>query len=254
MRFFRISDADLPRWQSELEALEHRSVYPLGADTFTISHGADYFAFFRRMGAVHYHALEDGGRLVAVGCGVLRDEPRRWYGADLKVHPDYRGRHLPLRMANRLFLPHFLRCPRGYGVAMDPPGGEAPATVRLLRHFKWLRVAGTIPLRLYSADFGQMRAALPALVAARGPLHFISLAGIKDLTLASTGKPLPLLHVGYGTPRPGDRIFTEPQPGHTHMWCTPDADPTGLPVAATATILHHGLHSFDWRRLTTAEI
>ena len=60
--------------------------------------------------------------------------------------------------------------------------------------------------------------------------------------------------MGYGTPRAGDAVFTEPQPGHTHMWCTPTAEAIPLPVAATATIIHHGLAGFDWTRLTTAEI
>lgn len=260
MRLVRIRREDLPQRQAELEALEHRSVYPLGDDAFRISHGPDYFAFFERMGEVEYWATEDQGRLVAVGCGVLREGPRRWYGSDLKVHPDYRGLHLPLRMVNRLWFRRYLRCGRGYGVAMDPADGREPPTQRLLRHFKWLPMVKAVPLLIYAGDADQLARATPILEAHRGPLHLVSLLGIKDLILESTKAPLPLLHVGFGPPR-DRRTFGAPQPGHTHMWCTPRGDAlhraletAGFSPTATATVLHHRLGDFDWGRLTTSEI
>ncbi len=260
MRIFRITRDDLPRYQAQLEALEQRSVYPLGQDSFRLSHGADYFAFFERMGEVEYWATEDQGKLVAVGCGVLRQDPLRWYGSDLKVHPDYRGRHLPLRMVNRLWFRRYLRCGRGYGVAMDPADGREPPTLRLLRHFKFLPMVKVVPLVLYSEDAEGMARARPILEAHRGPLHFVSLLGIKDLVLESTKAPLPLLHVGYG-PQLDRRTFAAPQPAHAHMWCTPRGDAlhgaleqAGFRVSATASILHHRLGDFDWGRLTTSEI
>lgn len=260
MRIFRITREELPRYQAQLEALEQRSVYPLGQDSFRLSHGADYFAFFERMGEVEYWATEDEGKLVAVGCGVLRANPPRWYGSDLKVHPDYRGRHLPLRMVNRLWFRRYLRCGRGYGVAMDPADGREPPTLRLLRHFKFLPMVKVVPLVLYSEDAEGMARARPILEAHRGPLHFVSLLGIKDLVLESTKAPLSLLHVGYG-PRVDRRTFGEPQAAHAHMWCTPRGDAlhtaleaAGFRVSATASILHHRLGDFDWAALTTSEI
>lgn len=260
MRIFRITREDLPRYQAQLEALEQRSVYPLGQDSFRLSHGQDYFAFFERMGEVEYWATEDEGKLVAVGCGVLRENPPRWYGSDLKVHPDYRGRHLPLRMVNRLWFRRYLRCGCGYGVAMDPADGREPPTLRLLRHFKFLPMVKVVPLVLYSEDAEGMARARPILEAHRGPLHFVSLLGIKDLVLESTKAPLPLLHVGYGL-RVDRRTFAEPQAAHAHMWCTPRGDAlhgalegAGFRVSATASILHHRLGDFDWGRLTTSEI
>lgn len=262
MRFLRIKRDDLPKWQSELDALEHRSVYPLGGDAFRISHGADTFAFFERMGRVFYYAMEDRGRLVAVGCGVLRDNPRRWYASDLKVHPDYRGQHLPVALLRRAFFQNYIRCPRGYGVAMDPTDGRPPPSYRLLKHFRWLPFSlfATTPLCIFSADAETMRRATPILEAARGQLHFVSLHGIKDLVLESTHAPMPLLHVDFGSPRERT-TFSTPQLGHTHMWCAPRTDAlcsalarVGIHPSATATIIHHNLSRFDWSTLLTSEI
>ncbi len=262
MRAFRVSRAELPRWHAELTQLEQRSVYPLGADAFRLSHGDDYFAFFERLGEVHYHALEEAGRLAVVGCGVLRQNPRRWYLADLKVHPDYRGRHLPLRLLRRNFISNWFRCARGYGIAMNPADGRVPPSVRLLEHFRWIPRAlmHAEQLDLYSGDEAAMRAALPLLCEGRGTPHFVSLRGIKDLVLESTRQPLELLHLRFG-PATDRRVFPAPQPGATHMWCLPRASPltaqlasAGLAPSASATIVFHRLAGFDWSTVDTSEI
>ncbi len=262
MRFLRIRRDELPAWQTEIDALEHLSVYPLGDDAFRLSHGADYFAFFERMGRVFYYAMEDSGHLVAVGCGVLRDKPRRWYASDLKVHPDFRGRHLPVALLRRAFFQNYIRCPRGYGVAMDPADGRPPPSYRLLKHFRWLPFSlfAITPLDIFSADAATMARARPVIEAARGPLHFVSLRGIKDLVLESTHAPLPLLHVEFGVTR-GPGVVDAPQQGFTHMWCAPRNDALLTALArmdiapsAGATIIHHNLSRFDWSTLTTSEI
>ena len=265
MRFLRIDRAELPRWHRELEALEADARYPLGDDAFRLSHGPDYFAFFERLGALRYYALEDRGRLVAVGCGMLRTPevgPRHWYLADLKVHPAYRGRHLPIALFRRAFVQNYVRAPRGYGIAMDPPDGRVPPAVRLLAHFRFLppSLLDTTRLDLWSSDEAGMRRALPLLAPGRGTPRFVSLLGVKDLVLESTGAPLPLLHLSFAS-RPERRTFAEPQPGHTHMWCLPRGAPlaaalaaAGFRPSASATIVHHRMRGYDWARIDTSEI
>lgn len=264
MRVFRLTRALLPRWHEQLEALEQLSQYPLGADTFRISHGTDYFKFFQRMGEVAYYAVEEDGQLVAVACGVLRSQAtgRAWYLCDAKVRPSHRGRHLPLRMLRYAFLHSYLRCGRAYGVAMNPTDGRVPPAVRLLEHFAWMpsSMIDTLQLDLYAADATRMRDVRPLLEHGRGPLHFVSLRGIKDLTLASTGASLDLLHVSFGVPR--DQLtYAEPQPGHVHMWCTPRSSPWtarlaagGLVPSASATVVSHRMQQFDGSIIETSEI
>ena len=266
MRFLRITRADLPRWQDELEALEQHSIYPLGDDAFRISHGVDYFAFFERMGEVAYYALEEGGGLVAVGCGVLRpargSQPRRWYVGDLKVRPDARGRHLPVSLIRRGFLQNYLRCRRGYAVAMNPADGRVPPAVRAFAWFKWLPMwmLGSFQLDIYDAADEGLALIWPLLLEHRGPAHLVSCDGLKELRLQSTGRPVPLLHVRHGEPT-DDVVFTAPQPGHRHMWCVPRGAELsrqlhlrGVSPMASATVVHHRMGSMDWSTLDTSEI
>lgn len=268
MRLLRLTRADLGRYQGELEALEQHSVYPLGDDAFRISHGADYFAFFERLGELTYYAMEHEGRLIGVGGGILQREedglPRRWYVADVKVHPDFRGQHVLVGMLTRGFWPCYLQCRRGYAIAMDPPDGRVPPAVRSLRHYSWLPRFGTelLGLALFTAEQAEMEALLPLLRELRPGrrARFLSTTGIKDLVLESTKQPYPLLHISFSD-RPAPRVYESPQPGHAHMWCLPRAHPLvarlaqrGVRPSATATVIKHRLPTLDGTTIDTSEI
>ncbi|MBX3470627.1 MAG: hypothetical protein KF878_27480 [Planctomycetes bacterium] len=268
MRIVSIRPAARPAFQARLAALERLASYPLGQDTFVLDHGADYFAFFDRLGEVVYAAALDGERLAAVCCGMLRqvamrqgEAPRRtWYLADLKVHPDYRGQRLPLRMLARLFPCSYLRCARAYGVTMDPPGAAESRVVRLARRWRWSPARPAGRLLLWSLDQDQMTRAAPLVVARRGPVAFRSLEGVKDLVLGSTGRRLPLLHAEWGA-APGPGVVPAPLADHVHMVCAPEGDALardlaglGLAPGATATIIAHRMSDADWRFVLTSEI
>ena len=267
MGFTRITRQNLSQWQPGLEALEQTSVYPLGDDAFRISHGDNYLAFFERLGDVAYYALVDDNGLAAVACGVLRKAteglPARWYVGDLKVRPDARGRHLPVALIRRAFVQNYLRCPRGYAIAMNPADGRVPPAVRAFAHFRWLpqSMLGTFQLDLFAADDDGLGAVWPLLVAARGPAHLVDVARKKALRLVSSGQPLPLLHVRHGPVLPGDVVVDGPQPGHNHMWCVPRDTPLwsmvlarGQVPMASATVVHHRLDGMDWSTIDTSEI
>jgi hypothetical protein len=232
-------------WQSELEALEALATYPLGEDSFRISHGRDYFAFFERMGEVKMRALVDddapaGERIVAMACGILR-EKSHWYLCDAKVRPSHRGQRLLIKLVRDVFLPNYARAPRGYFVAMNPSDGRPPLSVRLTEHFKFIPRAliDSLQLEIFSSDFA----------AAPPDLRWISLAGVKDLVLSSTNAPMPLLHAT----RSADG--GPPREGHVHMWCAPAGkDKRGAAPMATATVVHHRMGAFDGGLIETHEI
>ncbi len=260
MRVVRVTPENAGRWLPQIVQLEALARYPLGDDSFRIDHGSDYFAFFTRLGELYYYAAVEGDEVLAVAAGVLRTQPfRAWYGCDLKVHPSHRGRHLPLRMLTRVFLQRYVQCARAYGISMNTPG--TPNRMRrLVAHFPWRRADEGPGLLLYSLDADHMRAAEPALRRHRGELGYLSLRGRKDLVLTSTGAPLPLLHVQFGSAAEhgGPR---EPQAGHTHMLCAPTGDPLhadlaalGLFPSASATLLHHRMGGSDWRHVLTSDI
>jgi hypothetical protein len=259
MRFFKITKATLPQFQAQLEALEQTATYPLGEDRFKISHGRDYFAFLERLGELHFFAAEDRGQIVACGGGVLMANPRRWYAADVKVHPTYRNQRLPLRMVRRFFFREYLRCQRGYAISMNASDGTVSKAVRMVRHFRWVPARGEQSLLIFSADADTLRRVRPIIEQHRGAVSFLSLAGKKDLVIERTQKPLALLHVQFGArAEPG---LIEPQAEHVHMWCSPAADPlvgalaaAGVGASASATIVEGGLRDYDWRTILTSDI
>jgi hypothetical protein len=267
MKFLRVGAKDRARLHASLEALEAIATYPLGQDSFKISHGADYFAFFDRLGELHYHAAVDGERVAAVGAGVVRKVPfgeggplrPAWYLCDLKTHPDFRGRHLPLKLLSSAFLFNYLRCPRGYAITMNPGDGSPNRIVRLMKHFRWAPARVATTLQLFSLDSARMAASQPILVRHRGPVSYLSLSGKKDIVLESTRQPMKLLHAQFGPcaeagqPAPAD--------GAVHMFCVPEGDAllaelrtTGLEPSASATVIEHRMKGCDWRFVLTSDI
>ncbi len=267
MRVHRITRDLEVRWGPGVAALEAIARYPLGDDHFQIDHGDDYFAFFHRLGDLHYYAAVDGDRVVGVGAGMLRRVAPRvgqepvpcWYLADLKVHPDAQARWIPFRIFRAGLADGLRRCPRGYLVSMDPPGPGPNPLVALFQRFPVapLTFAGT--LGIYSLEAPAMAALAPRLAEHLGPLTYRSLRGIKDLVLESTGAPLPLIHVQHG---PGAEVgASQPVAGHTHMFCLAAVDPLaralreeGIRPAATASLLQRGLDDTDWRFVLTSDI
>ncbi len=269
MRTIHIPREERASFQQRLAELERTFSYPLGADSFTLDHGPDYFAFFDRLGEVAYHAVLDGAVLVGVACGVLRRVPDReggpqrsaWYLCDLKVLPSYRGRRLPERLLLHRILCNYLKCRRGYGITMNPSQGDNRVVRLAGRMRRPVQLGSSAELRIYSLDSEGMRAAAPAIVAHRGPIGYLSLAGKKDLVLGSTGARMPLLHVQAGPCGATAGTFAEPRPGHTHMFCAPGGDAlaraceeAGIQPAATAAIVSRGMEGSDWRFVLTSDI
>jgi hypothetical protein len=248
-------------FRDRIAALEAIATYPLGADSFQIDHGNDYFRFFERLGGVHYYTMNDGERVAAVAAGVLRRVPERtWYLCDLKVHPDYRGQRLPLKILSRAFIHNYLRCPRGYCVSMNPADGRPNRIARLLEHFRWAPARIATELRIYSLDAEAMRKCEPVLRKHRGKLSYLSLTGIKDIILGSTGKPMPLLHAQFG---PCAELGTAVAPleGYTHMFPAPNGDPMiaelralGVEPHASASVIAHRMQRSDWKFILTSDI
>jgi len=263
VRVVRVTDSNRARYMEQIVALETKVRYPLGQDFFTIDHGPDYFAFFRRLGEHHAFVAVEGDEVLAVASGILRQLPRRcWYLCDLKVRPDRRGERIPLRMLSRVFRPRYLRCPRGYAISMNPGDGSPNRVVKLVSKFRWARSSVGAQLQLYSLDAKAMAEVAPLVAQHRGALGYLSLRGRKDLLLASTGAPMPLLHVQFGpTAERGEGVSREPRADHAHMFCTPESDPLhrdllarGFAPSATASLIQHRMPESDWTAILTSDI
>jgi hypothetical protein len=270
LRIRELQASDYAGFQQSISALEHGVTYPLGDDRFAIDHGRDYFAFFRRLGDLSFFIALDGQRVAAVCAAVLRRIPPCagappepcWYVCDLKVHPDYRRRHIPWQMFCHGFPRKYPRCPRGYAISMNPGDGRPNPVVRLANHFHLAPVSVGTLLAIYSLAAVQMRAIEDRLRRVRGPLAYLSLAGIKDIVLSSSGEPMPLLHLHHGaTASSAGALQPSAMDGHVHMFCLPANDPlqselvnVGVHPSASASVIQHRMGRWDWRSVLTSEI
>ena len=91
-----LKKSDWKRFGARLQELESAAEYPYGADFFRLNHGANYFAFFERMGEPLFHIALDENRVIACAAGILRtlvignETIKAWYLCDLKIHPEFR--------------------------------------------------------------------------------------------------------------------------------------------------------------------
>ena len=267
-RRIRIERLDAPAMaarQRDLATFERAFSYPLGDDRFHIDHGVDYFAFFRALGEPEVLVATMDGELAGVLVAVRRHLPHPvWYLCDLKVAPAAGGLLLARRLLRAWAEPHRARgaghaagLPPAFGVSMDRARGENPMR-RLARRCAGLEVGPT--LGIWSLAHDAFCRLVPLLERALGTIGCHDPRGRKDLVLASSGAPMPLLHVQHGPFVRSDRQ-SGPRLGFTHMLCLPLADPlaaelraAGADPAATASVLHVGMHAFAWRHLLTSDI
>ncbi|RKU15732.1 hypothetical protein C6503_13520 [Candidatus Poribacteria bacterium] len=269
-RSLNIRELHCEEWkvfQSRIADLEKGTSYPLGEDRFEIDHGADYFAFFTRLGQLHYYVVLDGERVVAVAAAILRrvppanrEKPKTvWYLCDLKVHPEYRGRYIPVSIFVHAFPKLYPRCARGYAVSMDADSERPNRVALMLKRFPLAPMSIATRLGIISLDAKQMREIEPVLRKHFGGVSYLSLAGKKDIILQSTGSPMPLLHVQFGPC--AEQGFTEPLEGYVHMFCVSVDHPLlevlrsqGVYPSATATVVHHRMEKWDWEFILTSDI
>lgn len=202
-----------------LRALEAGIPYPIedGTDHFTIDHGEDYAAFYRGLGDAHYLVARDGEQIVGSIAGALRDArvgERRVpavYLGDLKVAAPYRGtgvaRQLAFGCVRMMRQRRFRQWRLVYFAAMRGARGDVSRALRGFNPGRFLRPAAV--LQLYFVPPETLRrldpSTAPPAPETRGvdlsptvDADRVSTAGRKDLRIASTGRPWPLVHLPRG--------------------------------------------------------
>ena len=262
-----LHDEEWKVFESRIADLEKGTSYPLGEDRFEIDHGEDYFAFFTRLGQLHYYVVLDGDRVVAVVAAILRAVPPArgkksrtvWYLCDLKVHPEYRGRYLPVSIFRRAFPKLYPLCSRAYAISMDADGARPNRVARMLKRFPIAPMSIATQLGIVSLDAEQMREIEPILRDHFGGVSYLSLEGKKDIILQRTRSRMPLLHVQFGPC--AEQGHPEPLDDCVHMFCVSMEHPLlemlkhqAIDLSATATVIHHGMEGWDWEFILTSDI
>lgn len=228
---FYLRPEGLRPYVEELRRLEASISYPVdeGRDSFTIDHGRDYHGFFSTMGDAHFLLAIEGGEVVGSIAGVFKmirrgnRQARAVYVGDFKVAPHCRGTGLARRMmwrclfeAARTLSPFesrdrsLLDWELAFGGAMR---GERGDVTRSARGLHVMRMTSSLTsLDLYFVDPETLAGLDPrscplnptldgvdfSPLATDGPEDLLSTTGRKDLRLASTSLPWPLVHLPRG--------------------------------------------------------
>lgn len=263
----RLSAEELPAYGAQIAALERDVTYPLGTDRFSIDHGDDYFAFFRRLGLMHYFVALEEGELVGVLAAVERSLP--WQGdapapclylCDLKRRPGAHGGGVLSALGGAFEASVGARGLGAYGVSMNANDGTNRLARLLTRRDPALRAA--VILTLFSLDADGARAAGPIVARHRGAAPtWLSLKGVKDIVLESSGQPMPLFHAQFGPCGARVGASRDPVDGAVHMLCAPSADGltadllrAGATPSASATVIARGMPGARFDFVLTSDI
>lgn len=259
MKSFRITPANLGQWKTSLHEFEEHFTYPLGDDSFSIDHGPDYLAFFRRMGNAHLYATEKDGKIIAVGAGTIQHRFKAWYLCDMKVHPDFRGRKIPVKMFRKYFLPCYLKSQKGFALNMEDSSGKKNPITKIMETLPWTPLKKGARILFYYEGAEKTIDAMTVLKSSRPGISFSTLKGVKDLVLKSSNSPIPLLHMEWNDKLPG--TFEAPIKDHLHMWCLDETselnkslEAVNIKPKAAGLIFHHRLSHLNWNDLRTSEL
>lgn len=164
--------------------------YPLGDDYFTIDHGADYFKFFDLLGTPYCFIAQEDGVVVGVCMAVLRNVSEKiWYLCDFKVHQNYQGRFIAHKILKHVFATCSAISKKVYAISMNNNSSLNNRIVEFAKRIPYLRIELQAILDFYLLDKSN-----PDALKFIKTNQFISLTGIKDLVLASSGKLLNFMH------------------------------------------------------------
>ncbi|VBB18715.1 hypothetical protein YASMINEVIRUS_1247 [Yasminevirus sp. GU-2018] len=230
--------------------------YPLGEDTFSISHGKNYFNFFRRLGEPFYYAMFDGDKVVGTVCYVYRKIRGHYimYLCDLKFDKSIRSKGNMSKLLYRTIPTCLFRTTQFYAISMNDDPNSENRVLQMGRHIgdKYnVNVQSGGILNIYSLNFEQMTFVHDLVVFSKAStcavdrrsdniesikIAYVSMTGTKDLIVKKrrTGEeaPLKLLHLYYVEADNISDTFREsrgsrvkfsfaPLKDHTHMFCTP---------------------------------
>jgi hypothetical protein len=255
--------SDFKEFGGRLQELESQAEYPYGDDFFKLDHGENYFAFFERMGKPLFHIALDEDRVIACAAGVLRivrvenEDLKAWYLCDLKVHPEFRGRHITTKLFTKNLIWNYLKCSRGYAISMNPSKGEN-RVVKLLTRLPQIPVRYAGKLNFYSFDENNAAELHKDLESQTGKISYLSLEGKKDLIMKNTNSHLPLFHIQHGAMAETGTEF--PGEKGTYMICAFENSSLDVflsdrfLISATASILSHRMKLTNWNFVLTSDI
>ena len=220
MKHISITADNSHTYEQALKEFESNFSYPLGEDRFQISHGESYFNFFQRMGDWQMEALEIDGKICATGVGVYRENFNEncWYLADLKVLQSFQGRGLPVLMMKKSYLSFIKKCNKFYAISMNDKNRKNRIG-RILSAIEGIDFHQEEELLFYTFNHRQYCQLKDNIEGVLGEITLVSLSGVKDIILKSTGAPMPLVHIHHGNSYVEEKVKCNASEGHQYMIC-----------------------------------
>jgi len=240
-------------------------MYPLGKDKkFSISHGKDYFAFFRRLGALHYFLTFQENKddseeraLIGTGAAIKRrfGNHRFYYLCDLKTHPKARGQRLTTRLLMH-WLPTYKHNMTGYLVSMDPSSIGVESIFASV-----LSISKGPKLLIYHIDALDMFFVQALFLEdAWGKISYLSLKGKKDLLLDGK-EPMPIYHLQHGPFAEHTDLMYPTVLKAKYMFAVIQGSKLAKNVelllkksTITATVISRGMEWSNWNWILTSDI
>ena len=185
---------DVHKYNNKIKTFEinMKQWYPFGNDMFRISHGNNYFAFFKRQGDLYILVAMNNNEVVGTIFGILKNNV--WYLADVKINKKYRGHKLCFRMG--LHAIHLLKkTNKVYGILMDKNGQNI--LIKYVKQMPIITLTYSGKLYIYALNYNQLLKALSILKKNYNKIGVVFLDGVKDLILKSTNKKIKVCHVQF---------------------------------------------------------
>lgn len=191
-KIIKLNEDNRIELSNRIKDMEKDIYYPLGDDYFKIDHGEDYFAFFERLGDLHYWCAFDGDKLIGVAAGIIRtiNNQKVWYLCDLKVIKEYRGKGIPRAIFKKAFIYNIKkhRIFKAYAVSMNSNNNKN--NFKLIKKITFGLLKNNGLLKIYSLTKNDYYNIFSRL----NKHSIINTKNKKDLILKSTNKKLKLYH------------------------------------------------------------
>ncbi len=194
---FRLLKPSEYAWYSEqLKQFEVQFNYPLGEQQFQINHGAsggNYFAFFQRLGQENFFVFEHHGKLLGVGCAILRKVGNQcfWYLCDFKLNKSVRGKNRLFYLLIRYLIPFYCKSKNLVVVNMSAPNNNwLVKKITSILFFLKLKVQ---PIYFYEWTHDEYEEAVRTIPEAFSDLACYTNYGYKDIIIE--GEVRPIIHL-----------------------------------------------------------
>ncbi len=196
MNFRLLEAAEYSSYSVLLKKFEAQFNYPLGEQTFQINHGVvdgNYFAFFQNLGQENVFILEHKGKLLGVGCAILRNvgNQRFWYLCDFKLNKCVRGKNRLTYLLIRYLIPFYCKSKNLVVINMSAPNNNwLVKKINSTLFFLKLKIK---PIYFYEWTNDEYEEVVSAIPEAFSELACYTNYGNKDIIIE--GEVRPIIHI-----------------------------------------------------------